>query len=387
MKILCVYSTRQIDSNLFMSSTKFDGLQKCGYKVDIIFCGIGVVCDQFGERYAHFFDRVCYLRLIESCAAKYMVRHEKLKVLYRYYREVLVDPLLPPVTKKHKKQLSRFISDKYDAILAFIPNPLAGFLAEYIKKNFLPNTRLIQFWTDPISLGRCDTIYERPKSRWLQGIVEKKLLGFGDKVVFCYPLLCDSMKELYPECAEKMFWGDTSYVKHEKANYKTNNKIITIGCFGAYQKRVRNIYPFLNSMNHFPDVNFVLRGDSDILIDKNLYSNLDIEQGRQPIDIIEEMEANCDILVCLAGLSGLTIPAGKVFYYGDYNKPILYISDGRNKDYASEYIRGFNRYVVCDNNEKSIIAGIQECIDLLPDYEVSIPERMQPEVIAKKFFE
>ena len=64
MRVLCVYATRQIDSNLFMSSTKFDGLQKCGYHVDMIFCGTEAVCKQFESRYSHYFNNVYYILIL-----------------------------------------------------------------------------------------------------------------------------------------------------------------------------------------------------------------------------------------------------------------------------------------------------------------------------------
>ena len=43
--VLCTYITRQIDSNLFMSSTVFNGLQQAGYDVDIFFIGYREVVD------------------------------------------------------------------------------------------------------------------------------------------------------------------------------------------------------------------------------------------------------------------------------------------------------------------------------------------------------
>ena len=189
---------------------------------------------------------------------------------------------------------------------------------------------------------------------------------------------------MYPQYAEKMSWSDIPYIKHKDANYKPKNNKITIGLFGAYQEKVRNIRPLLNVMNVFPKVQFVIRGDSDIQIDASLYPNLDVKPGRVPLNEVEQLEKNCDILLCLAGKSGITIPAGKVFYYGDYNKPILYISDGQNKDYCTRYMKSFGRYEVCNNTEESIVTGIKSCIDSLPGYQVSIPERMEPATVARK---
>lgn len=54
-KVLCIYATRQIDSNLFMSSTIFNGLKKGGFQPDIIFAGTKDVLSIFHKKYSHYF--------------------------------------------------------------------------------------------------------------------------------------------------------------------------------------------------------------------------------------------------------------------------------------------------------------------------------------------
>ncbi len=383
-KILCIYATRQIDSNLFMSSTKFNGLKQCGYTVDMLFCGPDKICYQFNELYGHFFRRIVYINVKESAFSRALKAYDKGKILYTYYREFIMDFLYPPF---ELEKLGDKLEKEYDIVLSFVPIALGGILAYKVRNRLFPDAKLIQYWTDPISMGRCDSISEIPRIRFLHKRVERQLLGMADKVVFCWPLFCKSMQQYYPNYSSIMTWSDTAYISHEKANYKPNNKKITIGLFGAYQQRVRNILPYLDSLDSFPDVQFVIRGDSDFKIDSTRYENLDIKEGRVPVKEVEELEANCDILVCLAGKSGLTIPAGKVFYYADYNKPILYISDGVNSEYTSSYLNEFKRFVTCDNNKQSIIKGLECCISQLPGYQVKIPARLEPSFIARKLIE
>lgn len=384
MKILCVYATRQIDSNLFMSSTIFNGLQQCGYEVDMLFCGTEETCQSLKKSYGHYFDNVFYLTLSSSLLLSFCKKQPVTQIAYNYYRGFVMDSLVRPysmfdVRKKVVKQ--------YDQILAFVPIALAAYLANDVRKYLLPKARLVQYWTDPLSLGRLDDIHNIPWTRRWHQHLEKSILKLMDKAVFCYPLFCDCMKELYPQHADKMSWADIAYTKHEKANYKPSNAKVTVGLFGAYQQKVRNIFPFLETIKEMPDVQFVMRGDSDITINPADYPNLDVKPGRVPLAEVEELEANCDILLCLAGRSGITIPAGKVFYYGDYNKPILYIGDGVHKDYCAEYLRSFGRYEVCDNTMDSIKQGIKNCMNQLEGYEVIIPERIEPRVIARKMVE
>ena len=180
-----------------------------------------------------------------------------------------------------------------------------------------------------------------------------------------------------------MSWTDVGYVEHEADDYLPHNARIIVGLFGAYQKKVRNIGPFLDAVKKLPDLDFVLRGDTDVIVDSAYYPNLDVKPGRQPVADIEVLEANCDILVSLNAHSGM-MPPGKTFYYASYSKPIVYIADGERQDYLVEYMTGLGRYVVCRNTPESIQDGIRRAVASLADFKRNIPERMRLDVIARK---
>lgn len=83
--------------------------------------------------------------------------------------------------------------------------------------------------------------------------------------------------------------------------------------------------------------------------------NIDIEQGRKPASEIERLQTSCDILLLLGGISGLTHPAGKTFYYAYYEIPIVHKGDGKNALYFDNYIEGFEfRYIHCYNTPQDI---------------------------------
>lgn len=177
-------------------------------------------------------------------------------------------------------------------------------------------------------------------------------------------------------------------MEHPLDTGRPHNEKITIGLFGAYQRRVRNIEPLLEAIKYFPTVQFIIRGDADFEIDTSHYSNLDVKPGRKPADEIERLEAKCDILLSLAGLSGVTQPAGKTFYYASYDKPIVHIGDGVNKEYFADYLRSFgNRWVICENTPESIVSGIREAINILPSFKLQIPDCMNPVSIARSIIE
>ena len=339
----------------------------------------------FKQKYGHYFNNVYEIEINKGWLTKYC-KSERRKVLYSYYRNFLMDAFNRPYSLS---KVNKIIAKQYDTVLSFVPPVISGLLMADLKKlNVLKKAHFIQFWTDPLSLGRCDGVEDVPKSRFLHKWLEGRILEVCDKAVFSYPLLAETEKQLHPTDANKITWSDISYVEHPLDKGKPNNAKVRIGNFGAYQRRVRNVEPFLGALKYFPNVQFVMRGDADFEIEKSLYPNLDIEYGRRPANEIEQMEAECDILISIAGFSGVTHPSGKTFYYASYNKPIVHIGDGKNNGFFMKYIEGFEgRWIVCNNNVESIVEAFCKAIETLPTFELKIPKRMEPVNIARKLIE
>ena len=385
-RVLCVYATRQIDSNLFMSSTIFRGLQEAGYETYMVFAGTNKVITDFKLKYSHYFKEVLYITITESYLKRTCDKLPVTKLGYSFYRHFIADGFTHLNLRGIKKSLSTYA---IDCILSFIPPILSGKLAIDIKKSLGLNTvPLIQYWTDPLSLGRYDHVSQLSKTRIIHKYQESRLLKHSDRVIFCYPLLCEMEQKLHPQYAEKMSWSDISYMTRAENKKTVNNEKPLIGFFGAYQKKVRNIIPLIQTINELPQYNFIIRGDGDLDYDTTSIVNLNIKPNRLPLSEIEELESQCDILLSIGGRSGLTHPAGKTFYYASYNKPIIHIGDGINASYFMEYLRGFgDRFIHCYNNKESIEKAIKMAVELLPYFKLTIPERMNAGNIARKIIE
>lgn len=383
-KVLCTYATRQIDSNLLMAGTIFNGLQLGGYDVDIVFCGPDEVYNTFFMRYAKFFKNVWHIPLHDSSNINFCSRISRLNLLYSYLRHFVLDGIRRPYLRKTLRQVVSSGAG-YDCVLSFVPPFFSGLLGIDVCNIFCDRFKveLVQFWTDPLSLGGVSRISEIPRRRKLHILAEHRLLKAADRAVFNFPLLCELEKELHPEFADKMSWTDVGYIEHELDDLVPRNAHPTVGLFGAYQRKVRNIAPFLEAVRQLPMLRFVLRGDTDISIDSSLYPNLDVKFGRQPVSEVEKLEANCDVLVSLNSHSGM-MPPGKTFYYASYAKPIVYIADGERQDYLMKYMTSLGRYVVCRNTADSIVDGIERAVSSLPGFHRNIPERMRLDVIAKR---
>ena len=378
-RILCTYVTRRIDSNLLMAGTVFQGLKDAGYCADMVFCGPKAVCEIFANRYAGLFHSTTYIEMRPSLGGVLGKINRRLALLGNFMTEYVEDAIIRPYSKK---RVCGCVDGEYEAVLSFVPIFASARLGFDVAKKCLKGVRLVQFWTDPLALGGCENVKSVPKRRMLHLFEERRALSYADDVVFCYPLLMELEKAAHPEYGGKMRWSDVGYIRHERDDYVPHNEKVTIGLFGAYQRKVRNIEPLLSAMAAFPDVKFILRGDSDIEIDASCYPNLDVKAGRIPVKEVEELEARCDILISLSGRYTV-MPPGKTFYYASYNKPIVAIVDGPQADFMLEYLNGLGRYVCCRNDETSIVNGLQSAIKSLSDFRCAIPPRMNLATIAR----
>lgn len=378
-RVLCTYVTRRIDSNLLMAGTIFQGLKDAGYHTDMIFCGTKDVCEIFSKRYSGLFNSVKYIEIKPLCVGSLTRKGRRLALLSNFWTEYVKDAFCRPYSIREVRNL---VDGKYDVVLSFVPIFASARLGFDVAKKCLKDVRLVQFWTDPLALGGCKDAKSIPKRRILHLLEERRALAYADDVVFCYPLLMELEQAAHPKYAGKMRWSDVGYIKHERDDFVPRNKIVTVGLFGAYQRKVRNIEPLLSVMASFPDVKFVIRGDADFEIDAARYPNLDVKTGRIPVEEVEALEAQCDILISLSGRYTV-MPPGKTFYYASYNKPILAIVDGPRADFMLEYLNGLGRYVCCRNDAHSLAEGLRRAIKSLANYEREIPVRMQLASIAR----
>ena len=379
-RVLCTYVTRRIDSNLLMAGTVFQGLKDAGYHTDMIFCGTKDVCEIFSKRYGGLFNSVKYLEITPSCLGAWIRKDRRLALLSNFWTEYVKDAVCRPYSIRDVRNL---VNGEYDVVLSFVPIFASARLGFDVVKKCLKGVRLVQFWTDPLALGGCKDAKSIPKRRILHLLEERRALAYADDVVFCYPLLMELETAAHPKYARKMRWSDVGYIKHERDDFVPRNKNVTVGLFGAYQRKVRNIEPLLSVMASFPDVRFVIRGDSDFEIDAARYPNLDVKTGRIPVEEVEALEAQCDILISLSGRYTV-MPPGKTFYYASYNKPLVFIVDGPRAEYMEQHFSRLCRYICCANEKSAIEAGLRDAVTALDGFKKVIPMRMHLDTIAHR---
>lgn len=295
----------------------------------------------------------------------------------------LVDSLsIYDAQKANVKNISKVNIDyhKYDIIISASDPKSSHLIAERIfRKTSGLNSKWIQYWGDPMFHDITRT------SDWRNRIVkyhERKLISQADRVIYASPLTLQVQQDTFREFSHKMDYASQVYAgefKNQPRSRTTQDKPISVGYFGAYPSNIRNIVPLYRAAQG-ADFELTICGGTDLsLMGSDNVRILD----PVPYEESVKLERESDILVCICNLRGTQIP-GKIYYYTAYDKPIIVALDGDFKDELRIYLSSFNRFILCDNNEKSIRAAITEAKAHLGKVHYELVDQLEPEYMARK---
>lgn len=306
-----------------------------------------------------------------------------LKRVRAFIKKIYDSTAIYDAQKFNVKQVSKIKIDysQYDIIISASDPKSSHLIVERIyRENHNCKAKWIQYWGDPMfnDITR--------KRDWRDGLVkyhEKKLINKSDRVVYASPLTLSKQKDTFPEMSSKMDYASQVYANFSKnkPRDKESSEVneITIGYFGAYTISVRNIMPLYNvaRMGHFY---LNICGVSDIFLDST--NNITVYRS-VPYKTVLKMEEESDVLVCICNSRGTQIP-GKIYYCAGYKKPIIVVLDSEYKEELKQHFRTFDRYILCENNEESIINAIEEAKEQLNKCEYRINEQLTPEYMGRK---
>lgn len=298
-------------------------------------------------------------------------KRNKLKVLaYKFFSKFKMYDFRSSLANK-----KMIINEKFDLIISSSDPKSSHLIAENLIKNNPDITKKwIQYWGDPFAS-------DINKKNWLPKFLikkeEKRLIALCDKVIYVSPFTLKNQMTIYPKYTKKMIFLPIPYF--ERIIYPEIKKTKkTVGYYGDYRKKDRDILPLYNAMSKSADeLKLRICGNSDI--DLNEKSNIEIK-SRQSLGEIRKYEKETDVLVCICNRYGTQIP-GKLYHYAATNKPILIILDGENKEELRKYFETFNRYIMCENTEESITEAIKEIINNKKKYEPA--EKLDAKNIAQ----
>ena len=295
--------------------------------------------------------------------------------IYKIYTKFSIyDPKKTLVSKVSKD----FIKEKFDLIISSSDPKSSHLIAEkLIELNPNITKKWIQYWGDPFvgDINKNSIIPANVIKR-----EEKRLIGLCDEVVYVSPFTLEQQQKNYPEYKDKMKFVPIPYIEEKIFTTGSNSKV-TLGYFGDYKSSDRNIKPLYETIIKNNDCYLNICGNSDIKLEEK--ENVSI-RPRQKMNVVEELEKNSDILVCICNKKGTQIP-GKIYHYAATNKPILIILDGDKKEELRKYFESFNRYKLCENTEEDIMKAVKDIINEKVEYKPLT--LLSSEKIAKKFIE
>ncbi|MBN2770551.1 MAG: hypothetical protein JXR90_07640, partial [Spirochaetes bacterium] len=190
-----------------------------------------------------------------------------LRKLYSRFSIFKAAGLLIDQTNKLNLDLSNF-----DVLFSSSDPKASHKMAEIIKKK--TNLKWIQYWGDPLLADITDTtllpdIFKK--------YIESKLMKKSDNIFYVSPLTSDNQKLLYPKYRNKIYHLPPPYIKEKF--YKINQSAkYTLGYFGSYYSRVRNIIPLIDTVKNNDNLKLIIAGNTDLNMEEMVYSNIKIHQ-------------------------------------------------------------------------------------------------------------
>lgn len=253
------------------------------------------------------------------------------------------------------------IEEKFDIIISSSDPKSSHLVAKnLIKNNKNITKKWIQYWGDPFADDINDN---RRLFKFFVKNEERKLIKVADEIVYVSPFTLKKQQKIFSKYSDKMRFLPIPY-SHELIYDYAKNDTFSLGYFGDYYSRNRNIMPLYDFVRNNKNINLNICGNSDL---KLIETENIIISSRQSIDKIREYESNSDVLICVCNSSGTQIP-GKVYHYAATNKPILIILDGENKEELKKYFEQFDRYELCYNDEDEIKCAIYNIMNKNKEY-------------------
>jgi glycosyltransferase involved in cell wall biosynthesis len=285
--------------------------------------------------------------------------------------------------KSAVNKVDEFLPNKYYDLVISCSDPKSSHL---LAKRFIENNResvgkWIQHWGDPMYI---DITRKSKLPSFLIKMEERNVLSEADKVIYVSPLTLESQKKIYSDLKDKFKFIPLAYLEEKRYQLSSseNETYPTLGYFGSYNSKIRNISPLYEAVK---DSEFFLKvvGDSDITLESypgkiECYPRVTFKQ-------IEQFEEESDILVCICNKKGTQIP-GKLYYYAATNKPILIIMDGESAK-LKQYLHQYNRFEFCENNTKDIKKAINKIVRESKNKTYQPQPDFSPIEIAKKIID
>lgn len=381
MKILIVSlaPVEALTSAMFRILALTRGLLEAGNQIDFLAVPFNTLLKEGGSN--AFLDEVNVIRTQPNAAYKRVIEDKKntksgvyavvKNVLRKVWHMLSVYDYTYTIAKN--VGIDKLPQTHYDIVISSSDPKSSHIAVKTLKKQGLTYGKWIQYWGDPLAI---DIAQESICPKFLMKHIEENLIRDADKIVYVSPFTLKEQQKIYPAYKERMEFLPIAYMEEEIFPEMKNDKFV-IGYYGNYESTVRNIIPFYEackSLNREVDVS--IYGDTDLELSSTDSIHI------FPRGIIEEHKRGADLLVCVMNSIGTQIP-GKLYHLAGTNKKVLIILDGEYEDEMYDYLKKFDRFYLCRNEQTCIR---DEIIGIMRDgREFSPSKELKYDFIAKEF--
>lgn len=386
MKILFV-TLRSVEINSSVSISNLGilrGLLEDGHEIDLMMPTVNHKIAQFEEA-EDILNKVNVIRIDRNTIHEKMVlgnssflRKNAVNLLRKFFYFISIhDNSITLLKSANVKQLK---GADYDLVISTSDPKTSHIFVDKLIKQGLDHKLWIQHWGDPLTL---DITSKNIYPRWYIKHIERKILAPADKIIYVSPITKNAQQKLFDESKEKMDFIPLPAIKDTKNNFELKNKPnknVTIGYFGDYNSKVRDILPLYNFCANNEAYNLIVAGSSDL----KLISRENIKiYPRLKQHEISRLEKECDVLAIICNKKGTQIP-GKIYYYSSSGKPLLTLLDGDYKNEIKDFLEFYNRFMLCENDENTIGEKLDNTIlhqEFLGDVDFFSPQNIAKEFI------
>ena len=360
------------------------GLDELGYQMDLLCTPPSVTSNLNDMSDYDFLDRVTlvtiglnqtYESLVTACnrGKRNGIKQRILSLMRKVYHSFSL--YTNGAKPARKLSLDILPHHEYRYIIS-VSDPKSSQIAlrTLIRKG-LKCERVFEYWGDPLS---GDITQKVVYPDWVIRLEERKYLKLADRIVYTSPFTLEMEQKKHPKYADRMMVVPTANA-FQKIYSQTHNDVYTVGYYGAFKSSVRNIMPLYNAFSSLVGkAKLNLVGDSDLKLEST--DNILV----RPRGVVKDLEEQTDLFVCVLNSSGTQIP-GKVYHTAATNKPVLVVIDGDEPEKMKRYLDSFDRFIICRNSEKEIVAAIERIMKDNREWEPCM--LLNPKAIASRFIQ
>ena len=354
------------------------GLLNLGHNVTILMPKLQHCFISYDD--AYLLHNVKEVRIVNTITIGNKIRTwiKSRKIIGKIYKKLLIlDSTREFLLQFNSNIVDTQLSECYDYVIS-TSDPKTSHL--YVKKLIMSGLKYgkwIQHWGDPLS---GDITRKEFYPKWLIRLVERNIMKHADKIVYVSPFTREMIAEIHPTLSNKISFVPLPSDECKEQTSPIEQKMrgnLELAYLGDYTSKVRNILPLYNTCNKMNDVNLSIVGYSDLQLKPT--GNIKI-YPRLPQNEANAFRDRADVSICVCNLRGTQIP-GKIYYDASTNKHLLVIVDGDNKEELIAYLKQFDRFIVCYNDEQSISDAINK-IKIGQNACYSTPIELLPETVA-----